>query len=161
MAQAAPTGFVDHLVDLMAPWARVTPRAMFGGYGLYRDGLMFALIAYDELYLKADKQSQPQFERAGSAPFVYDGKGKPMTMSYWRAPEECLESSAAMRDWCALAWAAALRAAATKNKSVQKPAGKPKAKTTAKAATRTTTQAAAKADAVAAAQRRRKARTKS
>jgi DNA transformation protein len=134
---------------------------MFGGYGLYRDGLMFALIAYDVLYLKADPQSQPQFERAGSAPFVYDGKGKPMTMSYWRAPEDCLESPAAMRNWCALAWAAALRAAAAKNKSVRKTAGKPGAKTAAKAASRTTTTAATKATAKTGAQRRRKARTKS
>jgi len=53
---------------------------MFGGYGLYVEGIMFALIADEQIYLKADSQNQSFFVNAGSTPFVYDRKKKPVTM---------------------------------------------------------------------------------
>jgi DNA transformation protein len=106
--------FVRHAVEMMAAWGAVRARRMFGGHGLYRDDVFFALIAQDTLYLKVDESSRASFEAAGSRPFVYAGKGEPITMSYWRAPDECLESPGTMRDWCALAYAAALRARASR-----------------------------------------------
>ncbi len=102
--------FVDHLLELMQPWGKVSARRMFGGHGLYRDGVMFALVAYDTLYLKADGDTKARFIEAKSEPFVYDGKGKPIEMSYWRAPADCLEDASVMTEWCRLAYATALRA---------------------------------------------------
>jgi DNA transformation protein len=104
--------FVRHALELMAPWATVTARRMFGGHGLYRDGRMFALVADGTLYFKADVDTAPQFAAAGSAPFVYQGGGRRVTMSYWRAPDSCLDDSTGMQTWCALAWTAATRAPA-------------------------------------------------
>jgi len=66
----------DYVVELLAGVGRVVARQMFGGYGLYCDGVMFALIADDVLYLKADEANRPDFERAESAPFVYDARGR-------------------------------------------------------------------------------------
>ncbi|HEY4697912.1 MAG TPA: TfoX/Sxy family protein [Gallionella sp.] len=68
---SARNEFVDYVVELMADWAPVMARRMFGGYGLYREGSMFALIADDQLFFKADAGNEPQFERVGSHPFVY------------------------------------------------------------------------------------------
>jgi DNA transformation protein len=116
MKRADDNTFIAHVADLMAPWAPVSARAMFGGYGIYRDNTMFALAADDTLYLKVDADTQARFIAAGSSPFVYTGKGKSITMSYWRAPETCLESPSEMRVWCAPAWDAALRARASKAK---------------------------------------------
>jgi len=65
----------------MSDWATVSARKMFGGYGLYREGLMFALIAEDELFFKADSNNVAQFERAGSRPFVYRSKDRSVQMS--------------------------------------------------------------------------------
>ena len=104
-------GFVAHVIDVMRAWARVDARAMFGGYGLYRDGRMFALIADDTLYLKADAQSSPEFVAAGCTPFEYVSATRSVKMSYWRAPDDCLESPVAMTLWCDRAWNAAWRAA--------------------------------------------------
>ncbi len=84
---------------------------MFGGYGLKRDGTHFAIVVDDVLYLKADTLTQAQFEANGLKPFVYESKGRTVRLSYWQAPEECLESPAVMRTWCELAWHAALRTA--------------------------------------------------
>ncbi len=106
--------FAEYVVELMAGWAPVSARKMFGGHGLYREGLMFALIADDQLYFKTDAGNVAQFERAGCRPFVYESKERTVRMSYWSAPEGCLESPAEMRDWCQSAYAAALRAHAAK-----------------------------------------------
>jgi DNA transformation protein len=108
------SGFIEHVLETMRPWAPVTARRMFGGHGLYRDGLMFALEAFDTLYLKVDAQTEPRFRAAHCEPFVYEGKGRSVQMSYWTAPPECAESTAEMARWCTLAWQAALRAQSAK-----------------------------------------------
>ena len=111
---SARNEFVDYVVELMADWALVTARRMFGGYGLYREGSMFALIADDQLFFKADAGNEPQFERVGSHPFVYISQTRAVQMSYWSAPEASLESAAEMNSWCQSAYGAALRAQAAK-----------------------------------------------
>jgi DNA transformation protein and related proteins len=113
--------FTDHVTELMRPWARVTVRRMFGGHGLFRDGLMFALTSDDALYLKADAETAPQFAAQGCQPFVYAGKARTVQLGYWSVPPECIESAAEMVRWCALAWQAALNAQRAKR------AGAPKA----------------------------------
>jgi len=57
--------------DLFAPFGPVAVRRMFGGAGLYRDGLMFALEFDGVIFLRVDEASIPDFEREGSRPFVY------------------------------------------------------------------------------------------
>ncbi|WP_246716701.1 MULTISPECIES: TfoX/Sxy family protein [unclassified Methylocystis] len=47
---------------------------MFGGHGVYADGLFFAIEADGEIYLKADRQSAVRFQEAGSRPFVYQAR---------------------------------------------------------------------------------------
>lgn len=64
---------------------------MFGGYGLYKDGVVFALIADEKLYFKVDESNQIWYESQGSKPFTYaKGKHKPTTMSYWEVSEEMM-----------------------------------------------------------------------
>ena len=106
--------FVDYVVELMAGWATVLVRKMFGGYGLYREGLMFALIVDEELFFKTDANNVAQFERAGSHPFVYQSQARTVQMSYWSAPASSLDSHAEMGEWCQSAYGAALRAQAAK-----------------------------------------------
>ncbi len=85
---------------------------MFGGFGIYRDGLMFGLVAGDVLYLKSDAENRGDFESVGSEPFSYTARRRQVILSYWRAPEEALESGTAMQEWARSAFAAALRAKA-------------------------------------------------
>lgn len=108
---------VAHCLELLAPLGAPRARRMFGGHGLYVDELFVALIAFDRLYLKADAQTQARFEAAGCQPFVYDGKGRSVTMSYFSAPDDALESPAYMQPWGRLALEAALRAKAAKKPS--------------------------------------------
>ena len=125
--------FCDYLVDLLRGFGPISIRRMFGGAGVYRDGLMFALIAYDTLYLKVDDETRPAFERAGMGPFTYEGKSEPVTMSYFQTPAEAMEDAELLTDWARGAYAAALRAKGAKTK--QAPA-KPKKARKAKPASR-------------------------
>jgi DNA transformation protein len=108
--------FVDYLLESLASFGFVTAKSMFGGYGIYRGELMFALVADDVLYLKVDDHNRAQFEACGSQPFVYEKQGKPLAMSYYQLPEEALDNSVELCRWAELAYQAALRAAAAKSK---------------------------------------------
>jgi DNA transformation protein and related proteins len=110
---------VDHCLELLAPLGAVRAKRMFGGHGLYVDELFVAIIAFERLYLKVDAHTQPAFESAGCEPFVYDGKGKPITMSYWTVPAEAMESPGLMQPWARQAIEAALRARAAKPAAVR------------------------------------------
>lgn len=105
-----PDPFVAFVLDQLAPLGQVRARAMFGGWGLYCGERMFGLVAFDRLWLKVDGQSQARFASAGSEPFVYEGKGRPVTMSYWELPAEAIDEPEAMLAWGQLGLEAALRA---------------------------------------------------
>lgn len=115
------TGFVAHVLELLGAVGPARARRMFGGHGLYVDGLFVAIVAFDRLYLKADAETAPRFAAAGGQPFVYDGKDRPVTMGYWTIPAEALESAAEMAPWARLAMAAALRSQAAKAGTTPKP----------------------------------------
>ena len=83
---ASSAEFRDHVLDLLAALGPVTARRMFGGFGIYLDGVMFALIADDILYLKVDDRTRPDYEAAGSAPFRPRPRGKPFTMPDTKGP---------------------------------------------------------------------------
>ena len=113
--------FVEHVVETMRRFGPVEAKSMFGGWGLYHQGLFFALIAEDALYIKTDDGNRADFEALGLEPFVYAMKdGETLTMSYRAAPEEALESPDVMAEWARRGYAAALRAAARKKRRVRK-----------------------------------------
>jgi DNA transformation protein len=119
--------FAAYCLELLSPLGPCSARRMFGGHGLYFDGVMIGLIAYERLYLKTDEQSLPRWREAGCEPFVYDGKGKPVTMSYWTPPQEAMESPHLMLPWARLALEAAVRARSAKT-ARKPPARRPAAR---------------------------------
>ena len=106
--------FVNHVTELLQALGPVSARRMFGGHGIFLDGLMFGLIASNELYIKADEQSRNNFTERGLQPFTYLSQGTEKALSYYQAPEEALESSDEMALWGNLGFACALRAASRK-----------------------------------------------
>ena len=117
----ADAALIAHLVDVLRPLGSVAPRRMFSGAGLFRDGLMFAIVVGDSLYLKADAATIADFESEGCGPFTYGTKnGARAIRSYWRAPEFLLDDDEAMLAWCRRAADVAARTAsqAPKKRSV-------------------------------------------
>lgn len=113
---SASEGFVELLEDSMRGLGPVSVRRMFGGAGIYADGVMFGLIADDTLYLKADEKTKRDFEAEGLGQFIHEGGGRTVAMSYWRIPERLLDDPDEMVAWARIALGVAQRAAAAKPK---------------------------------------------
>lgn len=123
------SGLTEHLIDALRPLGGIAARRMFGGAGMFRDGLMFGLIADEVLYLKADAETVAAFEAEGLGPFTYGTKnGDRVLTSYWRAPERLLDDDEEMRDWCRRATEVATRAAKKKSATKKPPTKKAPAK---------------------------------
>lgn len=106
--------FIGHVLELLRP-STSSARAMFGGHGIYIDGMIVGVVVDDTLYLKTDDESRAHFLERDLPPFTYRKKtGAVEVTSYYRPPDEALESPDAMREWVRLATGAALRAAARK-----------------------------------------------
>lgn len=103
---------IEHLRDLFAPLGPISTRAMFGGHGVYFEGLIVGVIIGEALYLKTDEDTREAFRSAGCQPFVYEMKGRSVAMSYWSLPESALDSPESMQSWARLAIGAASRKAA-------------------------------------------------
>jgi DNA transformation protein and related proteins len=113
---AASDGFIELLKHSLGGLGPVSVRRMFGGAGVYADGLMFELIVDDTFYLKADDETKHAFEAEGLAPFVYHGSGRTVAMSYWRIPERLLDDPDELAGWARTALGVARRKAAPKQK---------------------------------------------
>lgn len=95
------SSFHDYVVrDLLAGLPGITSKRMFGGWGLYKAGVIFGIIVNGELYFKVDESNQKEYEVLGSRPFVYTKKaGKPVSMSYWFVPGAVLENRPKLYAW--------------------------------------------------------------
>jgi DNA transformation protein len=109
--------YVEFVREILEPLGDVRARRMFGGYGLYHQDLMFALVADGALYLKADEQSAQCFRDRNLGRFEYTKNGKATKMSYYAAPEEIFDDPDAAMLWASRAYEAALRARRRKEKA--------------------------------------------
>jgi DNA transformation protein and related proteins len=101
--------FINYLHEVFSDFGPITTRKMFGGYGIYHDGLMFGLVADDTLYLKVDDSTKDQFINKDLSPFEYDKGNKKIQMSYYLAPEEIYDDPDEATYWARLAYQAALK----------------------------------------------------
>lgn len=101
--------FVDFVIEQFSPLGEITVRFMMGGWIVYCDGFICALIANNEVYLKGDAKNIPAFEARGLKAFrPFDDQD--VVMNYFQAPPEIFEDSDAMRRWVGGALEASKRA---------------------------------------------------
>jgi DNA transformation protein and related proteins len=142
-APAVLPDFVTHCVELLSTAGTVRVNRMFGGYGFYVDGLFVAIVAYERLYLKGGPDNRARFEAEGCEPFRYSAKdNEQVSLSYWSAPADAMDSPALMAPWVRLAVQAALTARAAKAPVKRRP---PKPRSTTSAATKRAAASAKKA----------------
>lgn len=117
----ASARFIEMLKDALSGAGPVAFRRMFGGAGVYADGVMFGIVEGDALYLKADERTRQAFEDEGQTPFTYQGATRRIALSYWHAPERLYDDPDEMAHWVRRAIGAAGRLAEAKGR--KHPAG--------------------------------------
>ncbi len=123
---SAGSEFVERALARLLPLGPVRARAMFGGWGLFLDDVMFGLITDGRLYFKVDTESEPRFAAAGSKAFTYTRRGARITMSYREVPDGALDE--AVLPWATLGLDAARRARAGRAQGGRAKAKRAKAK---------------------------------
>ena len=100
-AKSSKEQFLEYVLsDVLSEESGISSRAMFGGYGIYKDGVIFAIIANERCYFKVDDSNRSDYEQYGSGPFVYShGRHKSTTMSYWELPVDIMEDRQQVADW--------------------------------------------------------------
>jgi DNA transformation protein and related proteins len=103
----------ETLHELFAEFGPVSVRRMFGGMGVFADGLMIALVSRGVIFLKADTETIPAFEQEGQAPFSYATRnGEHKLTSYWRMPDRLYDDAEELARWARDSHVVALRKAA-------------------------------------------------
>lgn len=115
----ADEAFAEHIKEQLAPLGRISVRRMFGAAGVFVDGLMFAIISAETLFLKADEETRGDFEAEGLAQISYEKQGKSIPMAFWQAPDRLLDDDEEMQAWARKAIAVARRGSA-KNQPARK-----------------------------------------
>jgi len=118
----------EDIRELFAAFGPVSVRRLFGGAGIYAEGVMFGLVHRGVIYLKADAQNAAVFEREGLGPFTYATREGPRELaSYRRMPDRLYDDPDELASWTRHALAAARQGT-----NRQKPGSMPKARKSAK-----------------------------
>src|SRR4051812_11166983 len=110
--------YLAYTVDQFAPFAKIEPRRMFGGIGLYWDDLFFGIIDDDVLYLKVDDSNRDEYIARGCKAF--QPTADMTSMNYFQVPEEVLEDSDELKLWAHKSQAIAAQQALAKSKKKNK-----------------------------------------
>ncbi|NTW60172.1 MAG: TfoX/Sxy family protein [Nitrospirae bacterium] len=95
--------YLDYLIDQLKAFGQVAAKRMFGGAGLYHQGVFFGLVADDTLYFKVDDANKADYEAAGSGPFRPFGT---YAMGYYEVPADVLEDPDELVLWAKKAFEA-------------------------------------------------------
>ena len=115
----ASESFAEFLHEHLAPLGRVTMRRMFGKTGVFCDGVMFAVVTENTLYVRVDDQNRETFKEAASfPPLNYAKKGAIIDLAFWRVPERLFDEPDDLVAWTRAALAAAQRVAAKRTRAV-------------------------------------------
>lgn len=107
--------FVEEVLERLTPAGTVRARGMFGGSGLYLEGVFFGLIADGALYFRVDDASRGAYESAGSHAFQ-PFPDKPPMGTYWSVPDRVQSDRGELRSWTLRALEAARARDAGKRK---------------------------------------------
>jgi len=97
-------------------------RRMFGKTGVFCDGVMFAVVTENTLYVRVDDQNREIFKEAASfPPLNYAKKGAIIDLAFWRVPERLFDEPDDLVAWTRAALAAAQRVAAKRTRTPPRP----------------------------------------
>lgn len=116
---SASESVIELLAEICAPIGAFKARRMFGGHGLYLDGVFFAILDDGVLYFKTNESTRGRFAAEGMPAFTYESKsGTHALVSYWRVPERLFDEAEELTEWITQAVQAARSAQNAKKTSI-------------------------------------------
>lgn len=89
--------FVEYVQEQLGNPPGLEARAMFGGHGLYRDGVFFGIVYHGQLFLKTSNRTLTNYTDRGCKPF--QPNEKQTLKSYYEVPTDIMEDRTALRQW--------------------------------------------------------------
>jgi DNA transformation protein len=89
--------FIEYALDQLRGLGATEARPMFGGHGIYHDGVFFAIVSDDRLYFKTDEETREAYRAQGMGPFR--PSEKQTLKSYYEVPADVLEDDEALAEW--------------------------------------------------------------
>ena len=87
-----PAEIGEALIKTLLVLGDVNGRKMFGGYGIFIEDAMFALVSSQgDIHFKVDDSNRPQYEAAGSLQFH--------NMPYYQLPEAIFQDDESLFTW--------------------------------------------------------------
>jgi len=91
--------YLAYVIDQLRLVGSVSARRMFGGAGLYFDGLFFGLIDDDVVYFKVGDSNRDDYERAGMRRFRPFPDQPQYEMGYYEVPADALDDPEELAAW--------------------------------------------------------------
>lgn len=98
----------DYFLKKLALYGPVVSKKLFGTFGFYLHGVIFAIIINDELYFRVDEATRADFETYKARQFIYEARGRPVCMPYFAVPDHLFENLDLLSTWVEKAYQAAL-----------------------------------------------------
>ena len=89
--------FSEHVLDTLSGLGNITSRPMFGGWGIYWEGVIFAIQYRERLYFKVDEQSKGEYLAKGMEPFRPNERQT--LKSYYEVPPDVLDDTEVLLSW--------------------------------------------------------------
>jgi len=97
---SASTEYTEYVLEQLAPIGALTTGRFFGGMGLARSGVQFAMIMGNSLYFVVDDTTREKYTTAGMTCFSYSTrKGRIQVRRYFELPEAVLTDPAQLQSW--------------------------------------------------------------
>ena len=94
--------------DLFAAFGRITLRRMFGGEGIFVNGLIVGIVVRDQIYLKTDEATRAAYKNEGCKPFIFKTRTKKIASSYFAIPDRLYDEPDELAAWARQAHAVSL-----------------------------------------------------
>jgi len=109
---AVSENYLSFIKEQFSEFGEIEIKKMFGGYGFFKDRLMFGMIGNDSFRLKVDATNEKDYISKGMKP--YNSEQKKKSMPYWEVPADVLENKSELSKWALKSVAIAKSAAAKK-----------------------------------------------
>jgi DNA transformation protein len=118
---AVQPGYLEYVLEQLASLPALRSNRMFGGIGLYSDGIFFGLIDDDTLFFKTNDTNIAPYRERNMPRFMPFPDRPDAVLGYHQVPADVIEDAETLVTWARSAVAVALARQAAKAKSRRKP----------------------------------------